>query len=475
MVEAKKTALKWIDENSNRIIEVSDEIWEYAELGLLEYKSARLLIKELEKHGFNIEEGVGGMPTAFVASWGNGKPLIGVMGEYDALPGLSQKKKPEKEPIKTGEPGHGCGHNIHGASGMAGAIAMRYAMEKHGLKGTVKFYGTPAEESASGKVWMVRDGVFDGVDAVLSHHPGSMNIATLASSLANNSVKFIYRGKTSHAAGSPEQGRSALDAVELMDIGVNFLREHIIQEARIHYVIESGGGQPNVVPDYARSWYLIRAPERDQVERIYERVLKIARGAALMTETELEVEFLKAIYNKIPSKVLSDVVTRNMREIGAPEYTEEEIDFAKKLTSSVDRQSKMETLRKTKRPGWEKLIDVIMDSSIPDAWNDGIVSHGSTDVSDVSWKAPTMEFSTTTWPLGTPGHSWMNVAGGAHSIGYKSLIFSSKVIATSGLDMLMNETLREAAWKEHAERTMGKEYRTPIPERLKPPLDMWEK
>jgi aminobenzoyl-glutamate utilization protein B len=194
-----------------------------------------------------------------------------------------------------------------------------------------------------------------------------------------------------------------------------------------------------------------------------------------MTETELEVEFLKAIYNKIPSKVLSDVVTRNMREIGAPEYTEEEIDFAKKLTSSVDRQSKMETLRKTKRPGWEKLIDVIMDSSIPDAWNDGIVSHGSTDVSDVSWKAPTMEFSTTTWPLGTPGHSWMNVAGGAHSIGYKSLIFSSKVIATSGLDMLMNETLREAAWKEHAERTMGKEYRTPIPERLKPPLDMWEK
>jgi aminobenzoyl-glutamate utilization protein B len=293
--------------------------------------------------------------------------------------------------------------------------------------------------------------------------------------LANNSVKFIFHGKTSHAAGSPEQGRSALDAVELMNIGVNFLREHIIEEARVHYVIEEGGGQPNVVPDYARSWYLIRAPERTQVEHIYERVLKIAKGATLMTETEMEVEFLKAIYNKIPNKVLSEVVTRNMRGIGVPEYTDEEIEWAKKLVSSVSRESKMETLRKTKRPGWEKLIDVVLDTSIPDAWNDGIVSHGSTDVSDVSWKAPTMEFGTSTWPLGTPGHSWMNVAGGAHSVGHKSLIFAAKVIATSGLDLLMGKELLKAAWEEHGERILGKEYKTPIPEGMEPPLDMWEK
>ncbi len=475
MVEAKASAIKWVDENKNRIIEISDEIWDYAELGMIEFKSAKLLTNELKKHGFKVEIGVGQMPTAFVGTWGKGKPVIGVMGEYDALPGLSQKKQHTQEPLVPGAPGHGCGHNIHGASGLAGAIAIRYAMEKHGLPGTIKFFGTPAEESGSGKVWMVRDHVFDGVDAVLSHHPGGANMAGLGSSLANNSVKFHYRGKTAHAAGSPEHGRSALDAVELMNVGVNFLREHIIQDARVHYVIEEGGGQPNVVPDYARSWYLVRAPERDQVDHIYKRILKIAEGAALMTETELEVEFIKAIYNKIPSKVLSEVVTKNMREIEPPEYTDEEIEWAKKLTSTVSREAKFEMLRKSKRPGWEKFIDVVMDRSIPDPWNEGEVGHGSTDVSDVSWKAPTMEFSTSTWPLGTPGHSWMNVAGGAHSTGHKSLIYASKVIAASGLDMLMSEELRKAAWKEHGERTLGKVYKTPIPEGMKPPVDMWDK
>ncbi|MBD3172247.1 amidohydrolase [Candidatus Bathyarchaeota archaeon] len=475
MEKVKETAINWIQENSDRIIEISDEIWEYAELGLLEDNSAKLLSEELRRHGFALESGLGGMPTAFVATWGEGGPVVGVMGEYDALPGLSQKVKTEKDPLEEGAPGHGCGHNIHGATGLAGAIAIRYAMEEHGLEGTVKFFGTPAEESASGKVWMVRDGVFDGVDFVLSHHPSSMNTASLASSLANNSVKFHFRGKTSHAAGSPEQGRSALDAVELMNIGVNFLREHIIEDARIHYVIEEGGGQPNVVPDYARSWYLVRAPHRDQVDQIYERVLKIAEGAAMMTETELEVEFLKAIYNKIPSKVLSDVVLKNMRMIGTPEYTDEEIEWLKELTSTVSREDKMGSLRKTRRPGWEKLVDVVIDTSVPDAWNEGITRPGSTDVSDVSWKAPTMEFSTATWPLGTPGHSWMNVAGGAYSTGHKSLIFASKVLAASALDMLQSEELREKAWEEHDERTRGKEYETPLPEGLEPPLDMWEK
>jgi len=461
--KVKDSAFKWIDGNRDRIIEVSDEIWGYAELGLIEYKSAKLLAEELRRHGFNVETGVGGMPTAFVAVWGKGKPVIGVMGEYDALSGLSQKVKPEKDPLEPGKPGHGCGHNIHSASAMAAAVALRYALEERKVKATVKFYGCPAEESGSGKVWMVRDGVFDGVDAVLSHHPSSMNVASLSSSLANNSVKFHYRGKTAHAAGSPEQGRSALDAIELMNIGVNFLREHVIQDARIHYIIESGGGQPNVVPDYARSWYLVRAPERDQVEHIYERVLKIARGAAMMTETELEVEFLKGVSNKIPSKVLSDVVTSNMRLVGPPEYTEEEVEWARKLVSTVSRESKVEQLRKTKRPGWEELVDVVLDRTVPDPWNEGEVSHGSTDVSDVSWKTPTMEFSTSTWPLGAPGHSWMNVAGGAHSTGHKSLIYASKVMAASALDLIADPGLLEKAWDEQRRRLMGKEYKSPIP------------
>ena len=363
----KRDAISWIDENSKGIIQISDRIWGYAELGFEENDSAKLLSGELERHGFRVERGVAGIPTAFVATWGSGKPLIGVMGEYDALMGVSQAKTPRREPIVEGGNGHGCGHNIHGASGVAGVIAARYAMEKRNIKGTIRFYGTPAEESGSGKVWMVRAGVFDGVEAVLSHHPGSMNYGPLGSSLANNSVKFHFHGKTSHAAGSPEQGRSALDAVELMNVGVNYLREHVVQDARMHYVIEAGGGQPNVVPDYARSWYLIRAPERDQVNSIYARVLKIAEGATLMTETTLDVEFLKAVYNKLPSRALSDLVTSNMRLIGVPKWDKEELTFATELSKNIPAEQKRDSLRKSKRPDWEKLEGVVMDDSIPDA------------------------------------------------------------------------------------------------------------
>ncbi|MCX6650021.1 MAG: amidohydrolase [Candidatus Bathyarchaeota archaeon] len=473
--KAKRDALSWVDENEKRVIEVSDKVWDYTELGFIEHRSAKLLSDTLEGHGFGVERGVAGMPTAFVATWGKGGPVIGVMGEYDALMGVSQKKVPVREPIVEGGNGHGCGHNIHGASGMAGVIAARYAMEKNHIKGTIKFYGTPAEESGSGKVWMVRGGVFDGVEAVLSHHPGAMNYGGLGSSLANNSVKFHFYGKTSHAAGSPEQGRSALDAVELMNIGTNYLREHVIQDARMHYVIEAGGGQPNVVPDYARSWYLIRAPERDQVDSIYARILKIAEGATLMTETTMKIEFLKAVYNKIPSKALSDLVEENMRLIGAPKWSKEEMAFATELSKNVPAEQKRDSLRKSKRPGWEKLEGVIMDESIPDAWDEGEVSHGSTDVSDVSWKAPTMEFSTATWPLGTPGHSWMNVAASGTGIGHKSLIFASKIIAASTIDLLTKPELLKKAKEEQVKRTMGKTYRSPLPADAKPPLEMWGK
>jgi aminobenzoyl-glutamate utilization protein B len=427
----------------------------------------------MEKHGFDVERGVAGIPTAFVAAWGRGGPVVGVMGEYDALPGLSQRAVPYKEAIEEGASGHGCGHNIIGTSGLGGAIAVKAAMEKADIPGTVKFFGCPAEEMLSGKVWMVRDGVFEGVEAVLSHHPGSMNMASLSSSNANNAVKFHFHGKTSHAASSPEQGRSALDAVELMNIGVNFLREHVIQDARIHYVIEEGGGQPNVVPGYARSWYLIRAPERDQLEPIYERVLKIAEGAALMTETRLEVEFVKGVYNYLPNRTLSEIVTSNMREIGSPEYTDEEIEFAEELAMSISAEDKRNTLWSSKRPGWEELVDVVMDRSIPDDWKDGMVSHGSTDVSDVSWNTPTMEFDTAAYVLGCPGHSWQKVALSGMSIGHKSLIFSSKVIATSALDLITKPDLLKKAQDEFKRRKSGRVYRSPVPPDAKPPLDQW--
>ncbi|MBS7630293.1 amidohydrolase [Candidatus Bathyarchaeota archaeon] len=475
MYSEKFFVFNWIDEHSQRIINISDSIWRLAELGLMEYKSSKVLSDELNEAGFQIEYGVAGLPTAFTASWGKGKPVIGVMGEYDALPGLSQDIVPFKKPLEGAVNGHGCGHNIHGASGLAGILAVKKLMEKNNIKGTLKYFGCPAEESASGKVWMVREGVFKGVDAVLSHHPSTMNVAPLSSSLANNSVKFHFYGKTSHAASSPEQGRSALDAVELMNVGVNFLREHVIHDARVHYIIEEGGGQPNVVPDYARSWYLIRAPERAQVEEIYNRILAIAKGAELMTSTTHKVEFIKGVYNKIPNKTLSECVTSNMRMIGLPNYNNEELIFAEKISESIPKEAKIEELRKSKRPGWEEMVDWLIDVEVPNAWNEGEVSHGSTDVSDVSWQAPTMEFSTATYVLGTPGHSWQVVAQSGSSMGHKSLLYASKIIAASIIDILLDNEVLEKAWKEHEKRIGGRKYVPPIPEELKPPLNLWQK
>jgi len=468
----KEKAWNWIDENKEHVINISDTVWSYAELGLVEHRSSKLLADELERHGFKVERAVTGMPTAFVAAWGRGRPVIGVMGEYDALPGISQKKVPHKDPLIEGAPGHGCGHNIHGVSGMAGAIAARYAMEEEGLRGTVKFFGAPAEENYDGKVFMARAGLFDDVEACLSHHPGSMNTASLASSNAVNNVKFHFHGKASHAAGSPEQGRSALDAVELMNIGVNYLREHVIEKARIHYVVEQGGGQPNVVPDYARSWYYIRAPERDQLEPMYDRVLKIAEGASMMTETELKVEFLGGCYNKLPSRALSELVTENMRQIGAPKYTSKELEFAAEIAKSIKPEEKRDSLRKRKVPNWEKYIDVDIVTDILDPWDEGEVSAGSTDVSDVSWKTPTMEFGTSAFVLGAPGHSWQSVACSGTSIGHKSLLFAAKTIAGSTLDLIMKPELLKKAKDEFRERTSGRKYRCPIPDHIQPPLEV---
>ena len=475
MADMKKFALEWIKSNKERIIEICDKIWEYAELGLIEYKSSKLLADELEKHGFEVKRGVAGMPTAFVATWGEGKPIIGIMGEYDALPGLSQKRVPRPEPLEPGKPGHGCGHNIHGTSGAAAAIAVKKAMEKYGLKGTVKFYGCPAEENFSGKVFMVRDGLFNDVDAVISHHPSTMNEVSLISSLAVNSAKFHFYGRASHAGASPEHGRSALDAIELMNIGVNYLREHVIQDARIHYIIEKGGDQPNIVPAYARSWYYVRAPERDELEEIYSWILDIAKGAAMMTRTKLEVEFIEGCYNLIPNRTMAELIVKNMREIGTPKYSQEDLEFAKEIAKTIPREMKIAQLKKSKRPGWERLIDKLIDDEVPDPWGEGEVMHGSTDVADVSWQAPTVEFSTAAWILGTPAHSWQAVAQSGTSLGHKSAVFAAKVMAATIIDLLTNEQLLAKAKEEHKRRLGGKQYKPPIPPDHKPPLDFWEK
>ena len=475
MADMKKFALEWIEGNKERIIEICDKIWEYAELGLIEYKSSKLLADELERHGFKLERGVADMPTAFIASWGEGKPVIGIMGEYDALPGLSQKKVPYPEPLEPGKPGHGCGHNIHGASGMAAAIAVKNAMEKYGLKGTIRFYGCPAEENFSGKVYMVRDGLFNDVDAVVSHHPSTMNAVTLVSSLAVNSAKFHFHGKASQAGASPEHGRSALDAVELMNIGVNYLREHIIQDARIHYIIEKGGDQPNIVPAYARSWYYVRAPEREELEEIYNWILDIAKGAAMMTRTKLEVEFVEGCYNLIPNRTIAELIVQNMREIGTPKYSEEDLKFAKEIAKTIPPEVKIAQLKKSKRPGWERLIDKLIDDEVPDPWGEGELMHGSTDVADVSWQAPTVEFNTAAWVLGTPAHSWQAVAQSGVGLGHKSAIFAAKVMAVTIIDLLTNQQIIAKAKEEHKRRIGGKQYKSPVPPGHKPPIDIWEK
>ncbi|MEM3986312.1 MAG: M20 family metallopeptidase [Candidatus Methanomethylicia archaeon] len=475
ITKEKEYAIEYIEKNKDRFIEISDKIWEYAELGLIEYKSSKLLAEELEKHGFKVRMGISDMPTAFIAEWGLGKPVIGVMGEYDALPGLSQKKVPWKEPLIEGAPGHGCGHNIHGVSGLAAAIAVRYAMEKYGIKGTIRFYGCPAEENFSGKVFMVRDGYFDDVDTAISHHPSTMNGVSLKSSLAINSAKFHFFGRASHAGGSPEFGRSALDAVELMNVGVNYLREHVVQDARIHYIIERGGGQPNIVPDYARSWYYVRAPEREQVEEIYNWILDIAKGAALMTQTQYKVEFLEGLHNTIPNKTIGKIIVENMRLIGLPKYSDEDLKFAEEIAKTIPLEDKINQLKKSKRPGWERLIDKLIDDEIPDPWGEGEISHGSTDVADVSWKTPTVEFGTATWVLGTPGHSWQNVAQSAVGLGHKSLIFAAKTMAATIIDLMTSIELIEEAKKEHKNRLRGRVYKSPIPPDHKPPIDIWKK
>lgn len=467
----KKKALNWFSENETRMIEISNKIWELAELGYQESKSSALLAEELRKNGFKIETAVAGIPTAFVATYGSGKPVIGVMGEYDALLGLSQKVAPRKDPLIEGAPGHGCGHNIHGTSGMAGAIAAKVAMETAGIAGTLKFFGCPAEEGGSGKVFMVREGIFKGVDAVLSHHPGTENTADLSSSLSNNHVRFHFRGVSSHAAGSPEQGRSALDAVELMSIGVNFLREHVIQEARMHYSITGDMFPPNVVPSYREYGSRYTLPERDQLEGVYNRVLDIAKGAALMTGTTCEVQFMKGVHNKLPNRILSQLVVSNIREIGAPNYTEKEMEFAKEIAKSITPEEKLDSLRKSKRPGWQKMTDVVIDRTIMDAWDEGDPGRGSTDVGDVSWNTPTMEFSTATYVLGTPGHSWQNVAQSGMGIGHKSLIFAGKTIAFSVIDLLTKPDLIKKAREDLDQRLAGRSYKSPVPPEIKPPLD----
>ena len=396
------------------------QIWGYAEVGYQEIKSSALLQDQLKKEGFRIQTGVADIPTAFTATFGEGKPVIAILGEFDALPGLSQDTIPEKKPIG-GIAGHACGHHLFGVGSMASAIALKNWLIGSGQKGTIRFYGTPAEEGGSGKVYMVRAGLFNDVDVVLHWHPGDRNNANAASSLANKSAKFRFRGISAHAAGAPDRGRSALDGVEVMDYAVNMMREHVPSATRIHYVITDGGKAPNVVPDFAEVYYYVRHPTRDYVKSIWERVQKAAQGAAMATGTTVEEEIIGGVHELLPNEVLGKMMHANLQKIGGYKMTATEVAFAEKIM-------KTQGMADSETAATEKI----------DPFSDERAGGGSTDVGDISWVVPTASCRTATWVPGTPAHSWQAVAAGGTSFGRKGMMIAAKTITSTAIDLFLN-------------------------------------
>lgn len=463
----------WIEENRDLFIEISDKIWSYAETGLEEYKSSKLLIETLRNEDFEIKEEVADMSTSFVASYGESPPIIAILGEYDALPGLSQNAEPKRNPIEDGAPGHGCGHNLLGTGSLGAVIAVKKAIENGDVKGTIRYYGCPAEETFNSKGYMVNAGLFEDVDISLTWHPAFLNMINAMSALAMNSVIFKFNGKTAHAAGDPQNGRSALDAVELMNIGANYMREHMISDARLHYVITNGGKAPNVVPDEAEVWYFVRSPKRPQVDDLYERLIKIAKGATMMTETELEVDFLSGTYNTVYNKVVKDVISSKLNEIGAPNFDSTDKEFAREILKTLPPNT-MEGYMKLIPPDLMDIAKAVLSQPlnkiiIPPI-GEGKPLPGSTDVADVSWVTPLAEFMIACEVMGSPGHSWQNVATAGMSIGHKGMLTAAKVLALTALEFMENPKLVEKAWNQFEEDHKEEKYTSPFPEDLKPPF-----
>lgn len=427
---SKQEVIKALDAKKDDYAGIAHKIWEYAEVGYKETQSSALLQDVLAKGGFTIEKNVAGMPTAFIASYGQGKPIIGILGEFDALPGVSQDAVPEKKSIEGKVNGHACGHHLFGTASAAAAIEIKNWLAKNKKSGTIRFYGTPAEEGGAGKVYLVRDGFFNDADVVLHWHPGAGNSASTGSTLANKSGKIRFYGVASHAAASPERGRSALDAVESLNYMVNMMREHVSDQTRIHYVITRGGEAPNVVPAFAEVYYYVRHPKSSEVKSVWDRIAKAADGAALGTETKVEIEVTGGVYNMLPNETLAKVMDANLRTVGGFIYTAEERAFAAKIQQSfTETSAKLESTN-------EIAPLQIRDGS------------ASTDVADVSWVVPTVGLSTATWVPGTAAHSWQAVAAGGMSIGHKGMMMASKTMALTAIDLFMTPAVIEEAWKE---------------------------
>ncbi|RAK60694.1 amidohydrolase [Phenylobacterium hankyongense] len=425
--------LKNVDADAPQISDAALKIWGFAEVGYQEVKSSAVLQQQLKAAGFDVKSGVAGMPTAFIGSFKNGPgPVVAILAEFDALPGLAQTASPVKTPIAGQIAGHGCGHNLFGAASVGAAVAIKEWMVKNNVKGELRLYGSPAEEGGSGKVYLVRAGLFNDVDAALHWHPGNENTAVQGVSMANISGKFRFHGRSSHAAGAPEKGRSALDGVEVMDVATNFLREHTPDKTRIHYVITSGGGAPNVVPDFAEVYYYVRHPDPAVVRDVWDRVHKAADGAALATGTTVDMEITGGVYALLPNDTLGRVMDANLRRVGGISWTPEEVAFGKKLQESM--------------PGQQPSVDSVKSVVPYKVEMEG--GGGSTDVSDISWTTPTVGLSTATFVPGSAGHSWQNVAAAGSSIGIKGAVNAAKTLALTGADLFANPDVIKKAKAE---------------------------
>lgn len=443
----KQAAEKSLDAKYEELTNLSNKIWSFEEVAFQEKQSAEALIQYAEANGLKVTKGVGEIPTAFVAEYGSGKPIIGIMGEFDALPGLSQKPVPYKDPLNEGAAGHGCGHNLFGVASLGAAIAIKEQIESGQLQGTVRFYGTPAEEKFFGKLWMIRAGLFDDVDVMMDWHPSAETKANVQSTLALVDFMVEFTGQAAHASGDPWNGRSASDALELFTTGINYYREHIKPTVRIHYHIQDAGKVVNVVPDYSRIWTRVRDTRRDGMEVVWKQVERIAEGAAIMANVEYEINLISGVHEVVVNRNGGARLQKNLEYLGVIDYTDDEEDFAKSIQKA------------TMKP------EIGLDMEIRPL--EETLEHpggGSTDVGDVSWIVPTIRLSATVAPNGTPWHSWAVVACGGMSIGHKGMVYASKALAMTMIDLFEDAKLRTAVKEEFKERKGDYVYKGILPD-----------
>ncbi|MEQ8474608.1 amidohydrolase [Fulvivirga sp.] len=451
----KKAAISSVESKANDLTALSDKIWSFEEVAFQEKQSAAALMAYAEKQGFKITKNVGGIATAFTAEYGSGKPIIGIMGEFDALPGLSQKTVPHKDPVHEGGAGHGCGHNLFGVASLGAATVIKEQIESGKLKGTVRFYGTPAEEKFFGKLWMVREGAFDDVDIMMDWHPSSSTKANVQAGLALVDFIVEFEGQAAHASGDPWNGRSAADGLELYTTGINYYREHILPSVRIHYDIMEAGKVVNVVPDYAKIWTRVRDTKRDGMVKVWKRVEEIAKGAAIMADVDYKITLVSGVHEVLVNRTGAGALQQNLEYLGELDFTEDEIAFAKKIQEATNKP----------QIGFDTKIEPMEET----------LEHprgGSTDVGDVSWVVPTIRLSATVAPKDTPWHSWAVVACSGMSIGHKGMLYATQALSMTMIDLFENAQLRDDVKAEFKERKGDYVYKGIVPDGPPPVNDI---